>query len=274
MSYSANLFDSTGRVALITGGATGLGFWMAEAWVKNGGKVYITGRREQKLQEAVANLNQITADHAFYIVADVATQDGIDKLAREYFSREASLDVLVNNAGTTEHDVPKPGAPLAAFDQGAWVRQLTLHGWSPAAVTSALAPLLIEAAKKGEGRGNVVNISSIAEDMWRAASMMTAYSASKAAEGALTKILANKLVAHGVRVNTIKPGTFPSELNVITNPNSTSARAASIVPMKRNGGADDLAGAFLYFATKAGAYVTGQSLAVDGGYGMVFNGPA
>ncbi|TFY61068.1 hypothetical protein EVG20_g7198 [Dentipellis fragilis] len=272
MSYSANLFDSTGRTALVTGGATGLGFWMAKAWVKNG--VYITGRREQKLQEAVAKLDRIAADRALYIVADVSSQDGIDKLAREYSSQETSLDVLVNNAGTTEYDVPAPGAPLAAFDQGAWGRQLNLHSWSPAAVTSALAPLLIEAAKKGEGRGNVVIISSIAEDMWPAASTMTAYAVSKAAEGALTKILANKLVAHGVRVNTIKPGTFPSELNDITNPSSTSARAANVVPMKRNGGADDLAGAFLYFATKAGAYVTGQKLAIDGGFGMVLNGPA
>ncbi|KAA1476952.1 NAD(P)-binding protein [Dentipellis sp. KUC8613] len=272
MSFLASLFSSTDRIALITGGGTGLGFWMAETWVKNGGKVYITGRRQAKLQETVAKLNTIAADKAFYFVGDVASQDGIDNLLREYTALETSLDVLVNNAGIAEDDVAAPGAPLAAFDQGAWGRQMNLHVWSPAAVTSAFAPLLITAAKKGEGRGNVINISSVTEDLWNASSKLTAYSASKAAEGALTNILANKLVEHGVRVNTIKPGTFPSELNDISDPTSSSARAASIVPMRRNGGADDLAGAFLFLATRAGAYVTGQRISVDGGFALVFNG--
>ncbi|TFY62456.1 hypothetical protein EVG20_g6697 [Dentipellis fragilis] len=284
MSHLTSLFSSTDRVALITGGGTGLGFWMAETWVKNGGKVYITGRREAKLQEAVAKLDTIAAGKAFYFVGDVASQDGVDKLLREFTALETLLDVLVNNAGTTEYDVPAPGAPLAAFDQGAWGRQMNLHVWSPAAVTSAFAPLLIVAAKRGEGRGNVINISSVTEDLWNASSKLTgvafqsnsdaqqtkvtvhlAYSASKAAEGALTNILANKLVKHGVRVNTIKPGTFPSELNDINDPTSSSARAAEIVPMRRNGGADDLAGAFLFLATRAGAYTTGQRISIDGG---------
>ncbi|TFY57096.1 hypothetical protein EVG20_g8679 [Dentipellis fragilis] len=219
---------------------------MADAWVKNGGK--------EVLKQAAVRFNDISDDSAFFFPADVATQEGIDNLAKELSSRETSLDVLVNNAGM------------------AWMQQFSLNTWGPAALTSALAPLLVEAAKKGEGRGSVILITSVSESMWFAASPMNGYSLSKAAEAALTKILANKLVAHGVRGNTIAPGTFPSPGNNPANAIMPSGNAEAFVPMKRNGNADDIAEAFLFLATKASAYVTGQKLALDGGWSMVLNG--
>ncbi|KAA1475790.1 NAD(P)-binding protein [Dentipellis sp. KUC8613] len=169
-------------------------------------------------------------------------------------------------------DSPAAGEILARFDHTAWMQQFFLNTWGPAALTSALAPLLVEAAKKGEGCGSVILITSVSESMWFAGSPMTGYSLSKAAEGALTKILANKLVAHGVRVNTIAPGTFPTPGNNPANAIMPSANADSFVPMKRNGNADDIAGAFLFLATKASAYVTGQKFALDGGWSLVLNG--
>ncbi|KAA1475763.1 NAD(P)-binding protein [Dentipellis sp. KUC8613] len=272
MSFTTDLFNAAGRTAVITGGGTGIGYWMAEAWVKNGGKVYITGRREEVLRQAAQKLNAISPNGANYFPADISTQEGIDKLAKEVASHEASIDVLVNNAGIDHFDVQEPGAVLSSFDSAGWSRLFTLNTWSPAAVTSAFAPLLVEAAKKGEGRGSVILVTSIAESMWFAMNPMTGYSVSKAAETTLIKILANKLVAHGVRVNAISPGTFPTAMNDPSNAMKPSAMPEKLVPMKRNGNADDIAGAFLFLGTKASAYVTGQKIEVDGGWLMTANG--
>ncbi|KAA1476964.1 NAD(P)-binding protein [Dentipellis sp. KUC8613] len=274
MSFAADLFSAAGRVAVITGGGTGLGLWMAEAWVKNSGKVYITGRREETLKAAVVKLNGISKGSASYVKADVSVQADINKLASELSAREKAIDVLVNNAGTPGYDAKSPDAPLATFDQAAWVKQFTVNAWAPAAVTSALASLLIEAAKKGEGRGSVILIGSVAQDFWSYSWPSNGYSVSKAAEAALTKTLATKLIVHGVRVNTIKPGTFPTAMNDPSVPGS-GAHEDSVrrnVPLNRNGTADDITPIFLFFATKAGAYVTGQEIAVDGGWTLVANG--
>ncbi|KAA1475789.1 NAD(P)-binding protein [Dentipellis sp. KUC8613] len=272
MSFASDLFSAAGRTALITGGGTGLGYWMAEAWVKNGGKVYITGRREEVLKQAAAKLNIVSKGSASFFPADVATQEGIDNITKEISARATSLDVLVCNAGVGIFDLPEPGAILARYDHASWMRQYTLNAWSPAALTSALAPLLVKAAKKGEGRGSVIFISSISDSVWFAASPIPGYTSSKVAQGALNKVLANKLATHGVRVNTIAPGTFPTPANDPSNPVMPSAKADEFVPMKRNGGADDIAGAFMFLATKASAYVTGQRFAVDGGWLLVVNG--
>ncbi|KAA1475805.1 NAD(P)-binding protein [Dentipellis sp. KUC8613] len=272
MSLAADLFSTAGRTAVITGGGTGLGYWMAETWVKNGGKVYINGRREEPLRQASAKLNAISKDSTFFVAADVSTKEGIAKLLQEIASRETSLDVLVNNAGIGLFDLQDPAALLPKFDPDVWSEEFSLNVWSPAALTSAFAPLLVEAAKKGDGRGSVILISSIADSMWVATNTMTGYNVSKVAEGALGKILANKLLAHGVRVNTISPGTFPTPMNSPTNEMMPSGKAEKLVPMKRNGGAEDISGAFLFLATKASAYMTGQKFAVDGGWSLVVNG--
>ncbi|TFY71395.1 hypothetical protein EVG20_g1606 [Dentipellis fragilis] len=269
MSFATDLFNAAGRTAVITGGGTGIGYWMAEAWVKNGGKVYITGRREEVLRQATQKLDAISPNSANYFTADIATQEGIDRLANEIASRETSIDVLVNNAGTDHFDLQGPGAILPSFDSAGWSRLFTTNTWSPAAVTSALAPLLVEAAKKGEGRGSVILVISIAESMWFALNPMTGYSVSKAAESTLIKILANKFIAHGVRVNAISPGTFPTAMNDPSNAMKPSAMPEKLVPMKRNGNADDIAGAFLFLATKASAYVTGQKLEDLAGIGTM-----
>ncbi|TFY62098.1 hypothetical protein EVG20_g6826 [Dentipellis fragilis] len=277
MSLITDLFSVAGRTAVITGGGAGIGYSMAEAWVKNGGKVYINARREEPLKEAVAKLNAISKDSAFFVAADVATKEGVDKLVKDIASRESSIDVLVNNAGMGRFDTLEPGAFLPTYDPDAWAQQFSLNTWSPAAITSAFAPLLVEAATKGEGRGSVILISSISDSMWYAASemtgvLMTGYKLSKVAETALTKILANKLVVHGVRVNVISPGTFPTPANDPSNEIMPSRQPEKHVPMKRNGTADDIAGAFLYLATRASAYVTGERFAVDGGWLLVANG--
>ncbi|KAA1476955.1 NAD(P)-binding protein [Dentipellis sp. KUC8613] len=274
MSFVADLFSAAGRVAVITGGGSGLGFWMSEAWVKNGGKVYITGRREETLKAAVAKLNSISKDSAFYFQGDVSVQAGIDKLVKEISAREDAIDVLVNNAGTYKPDTTAPGALLPAFDSSNWSHLFTLHAWAPAALTSAFAPLLAKAAKKGEGRGSVILIGSAGASLWFTSWPANGYSVTKAAEAALTKTLANKLVGHGVRVNTIVPGVFPTEINDASSPEAKASADAlrQGIPMKRDGGADDISAIFLFLATKASAYVTGQEILVDGGWTLVANG--
>ncbi|TFY62451.1 hypothetical protein EVG20_g6699 [Dentipellis fragilis] len=274
MSFVADLFNAAGRVAVITGGGTGLGFWMSEAWVKNGGKVYITGRREETLKDAVAKLNGISEGSAFYVHGDVSVQADVDKLARELSAREDAIDVLVNNAGTYKSDTKAPDALLPTFDSSNWASLFTLHAWAPAAVTSALVPLLVKAAKKGEGRGSVILIGSAGADFWFSSWPANGYTVTKVAEAALTKTLANKLIDHGVRVNTVNPGIFPTQVH-----DASASRAKEhadflrrSIPMKRDGGADDISAIFLFLATKASAYVTGQEIYVDGGWTLVANG--
>ncbi|TFY79887.1 hypothetical protein EWM64_g4120 [Hericium alpestre] len=225
--HDQTLYGVHGRVAVITGGATGLGYWMAEAWVANGGKVYIVGRREAKLQEAVAKLNKIASNSAYSISADVSKQE----------------DFLTQT-------------------------------WAHGEMTSALTPLLAGAAKKGEGRGSVILIGSPSGDIWNPLTKTDGNSVAKAGDHLLGKILATKLAGCGIRVNIISPGTFPSGMNDITQPRSPGHpdRVRDVVPLGRNGGADDIAGIFIWLASKAGAYVTGEKIQVDGGLLLTANG--
>ncbi|KAA1476916.1 NAD(P)-binding protein [Dentipellis sp. KUC8613] len=286
MSSAADLFSTAGRVAVITGGGTGLGFRMAQAWVKNGGKVYITGRREAKLKEAVKVLNDIAGSpgRALYFCGSVTEKADIDALVAYVGEREQQVDVLVNNAGTYHLDkypTASRGSPmaqtLAEYDKDLWAYQYIINVWSVGAVTAAFVPLLAEATKNGgerDGRGAVIIISSISGDMWASPDRVNGYRSSKAGTNALGKMLAARLLQHGIRVNTISPGSFPSGLNDVTNP-ELPAHPDNVkrnVPMKRNGDESDILGVFLWLATRAGAYVSGQKILVDGGMNLVMNG--
>ncbi|TFY81614.1 hypothetical protein EWM64_g2397 [Hericium alpestre] len=168
MTSIADLFSVKGRVAVITGAATGIGFWMAEAWVENGGK------------------------------------DELDRIVAEVSRHESSLDVLVNNAGLPEYNAYEPPAPMPmTYDQESWVQQFKLHTWSHGALTAAFVPLLTNAAMAGDGRGSVILVGSVSGDIWNPIAMQDGYATTKAGNHMLGKLLAAKLVNVGIRVNVV-----------------------------------------------------------------------
>ncbi|KAL1716045.1 hypothetical protein EV715DRAFT_255514 [Schizophyllum commune] len=278
-------FSVADRVILVTGGGTGIGAWATEAFVKGGAKVYITGRREAKLKEVVEKMDRIAQGKTIPFPCDLGKESEIDKLVDFIKSKEERLDVLVNNAGPfyvdtvdDEHD-PTKGMdqkcpfPLALSPAEAWKEQFAVTTWAPYTLTLKLIPLLAAAAKLGEGRGSVIQISSIAAKFWNPYWSIPAYQASKAGQEHTSNILAAKLYTFGIRVNTVSPGSYDTDANpsfheaAMSHPSNNER-----IPLGRSGGADDIVGPILFFASAASKYITGQRLDVDGGVMLVANG--
>ncbi|KAL1690610.1 hypothetical protein GGG16DRAFT_92228 [Schizophyllum commune] len=278
-------FSVADRVILVTGGGTGIGAWATEAFVKGGAKVYITGRREAKLEEVVEKMDGIAQGKTIPFPCDLGKESEIDKLVDFIKSKEERLDVLVNNAGPfyvdtvdDEHD-PTKGMdqkcpfPLALSPAEAWKEQFAVTTWAPYTLTLKLIPLLAAAAKLGEGRGSVIQISSIASKFWNPYWSIPAYQASKAGQEHTSNILAAKLYTFGIRVNTVSPGSYDTDANpsfheaAMSHPSNNER-----IPLGRSGGADDIVGPILFFASAASKYITGQRLDVDGGVMLVANG--
>ncbi len=250
---ASDLFDIAGKTALVTGGSRGIGKMIAEGFVENGVRVYISSRKADVCAEVAAELSKKGACIA--IPADLSTEEECRRLANEMAAREYSLDILVNNAGATW------GAPLADFDEAAFERVLALNVKGVFHLTKFLVPLL-EAAGTVEEPSRVINIGSI--DGIQVPALDTySYSASKAAVHQLTRHLAKRL-APRVTVNAIAPGPFESKMMAATLEAFGESIAAN-APLKRIGRPDDMAGAAIYLASRAGAYLTGAIIPVDGG---------
>ncbi|TRM64153.1 hypothetical protein BD626DRAFT_493965 [Schizophyllum amplum] len=283
MSYLADLFSVEGRVVLITGGGSGLGYHMAEGFIKSGAKVYITGRRENVLKQSTEKLNSIGPGTAAYCAADVSSPESIKKLVAFVESRETVLDVLINNSGIGGGDpsvshldsIERIQEVFTNSDPTNWDKIYRTNIWAPFAITIAFLHLLGAAAKArpGEGRGSVIMISSTNANSWNPYMSLLAYNSSKAALNLVTKTLAAKVYTHGVRVNTLSPGPFPTDMNDPTQEEGmTNPSNFHRLPMGRAGNADEISGAALYFASKASAFTHGADLLVDGGLGLVQNG--
>ena len=249
----SNLFSIEGKTALVTGGSRGIGLMIARGFVEAGVRVYIASRSEQACAEAEKELSKLGTCVA--IPANLSTQEGCQKLADEIRQRESQLDILVNNAGANW------GAPYSEFPASGWDRVLDLNLKGPFFLTQALTPLLEAAARDGDP-SRVINIGSI--DGLQVPLLDTySYSASKAAIHHLTRVLARKL-APRITVNAVAPGPFQSKMMAATLENFGDSIVASC-PMKRIGEPDDMAGVAIYLVSRAGAYVTGSVLPVDGG---------
>jgi NAD(P)-dependent dehydrogenase (short-subunit alcohol dehydrogenase family) len=247
-----DLFSITGKTALVTGGSRGIGRMIAGGFVGAGARVYISSRNAEAGEAAAAELSEV--GECFSLPADLSTESGCRGLAEELARREDRLHVLVNNSGNTW------GAPLEEFDDAAWERVLSLNVKGVFHTTKFLLPLL-EAAATDDDPARVVNIGSI--DGIHVPTLETySYSASKAAVHQLTRHLARKL-APRITVNAIAPGPFQSKMMAATLDAFASA------PMKRIGRPDDMAGAAIYLVSRAGAYLTGVILPVDGGIATV-----
>jgi len=248
-----DLFSIEGKIALVTGGTRGIGLMIARGYIEAGVRVYVASRSEEACAETEKELSKLGTCVA--IPANLSTQEGCRKLADEIIERENKLDILVNNAGANW------GAPYSEFPASGWDRVLDLNVKGPFFLTQALTPLLEAAASDGDP-SRIINIGSI--DGIQVPLLDTySYSASKAAIHHLTRVLARKL-APKITVNAVAPGPFQSKMMAATLENFGDSIVASC-PMQRIGKPDDMAGVAIYLASRAGAYVTGSVLPVDGG---------
>jgi NAD(P)-dependent dehydrogenase (short-subunit alcohol dehydrogenase family) len=248
-----DLFSIAGKTALVTGGSRGIGLMIARGYVEAGVRVYISSRKADALDEVAAELSKVGECHA--IAADLSSEAECRRLAEAIATRESTLDILVNNAGATW------GAPLEQFDETAWERALALNVKGVFHLTKFLLPLLTEAGT-ADDPARVINIGSI--DGIRVPLMENySYSASKAAVHMLTRHLAKRL-APEITVNAIAPGPFESKMMAATL-EAFGEQIAAGTPLKRIGRPDDMAGAAIYLASRAGAYLTGAVIPVDGG---------
>ena len=249
-----DLFSIAGKTALVTGGSRGIGLMIARGFVEAGAKVYISSRKADVCDRAAAELAQ--AGTCVSLPADLSTEAGAHALADAVATREQALDILVNNAGANW------GAPLAEYPDAAWDKVLALNVKSVFHLSRLLLPLLERAARPGDP-ARIINVGSI--DGLHVPVLETyAYSASKAAVHHLTRVLARRLAPHGVTVNAVAPGPFESKMMAETLQRFRDAIVASC-PLGRIGEPEDMAGVAIYLASRAGAYLTGAVIPVDGG---------
>jgi NAD(P)-dependent dehydrogenase (short-subunit alcohol dehydrogenase family) len=248
-----DLFSIAGKTALVTGGTRGIGKMIAAGFVEAGAVVYISSRRADACADVAAELSANGTCHG--IAADLSSENGCRRLADEMASRLDGLDILVNNAGATW------GAPLAEFDETAFEKVLALNVKGVFHLTRFLLPLL-QVAGTSEVPARVINIGSI-DGIAVPLFETYAYSSSKAAVHHLTRHLAKRL-APAITVNAIAPGPFESKMMAATL-DAFGEQITANAPLKRIGRPDDMAGAAIYLSSRAGSYLTGAVIPVDGG---------
>ena len=247
-----DLFSLQGRSALVTGGSRGIGRMIAAGFLKAGARVYISARKAAACDQTARELSALGP--CMSLPADVSTLDGARALAAAYGAHEPQLDILVNNAGAAW------GAPFDEFPESGWDKVVDLNLKSPFFLTQALAAPLRAAAKTRPAI--VIHIASI--DGVSVNPMETySYAASKAGLIHLTRRMALRLVQDNIVVTAIAPGAFASDMN--RDARDHGDEVARRVPAGRVGVDDDMAGAAIYLASRAGDYVVGSTLVVDGG---------
>jgi len=249
-----DLFSIEGKIALITGGSRGIGLMIARGYVEAGARVYVSARKASACEEVAAELSKVGTCIA--VPADLSSEAEAVRLAGEIADREPALHILVNNAGANW------GAPLSEYPDAAWDKLLALNVKAVFHLTRALLPQLEAAARPGDP-ARVVNIGSI-DGLHVPALETYAYSTSKAAVHHLTRVLARQLAPRRITVNAVAPGPFESKMMAETLERFRDAIIGSC-PMGRIGEPEDMAGVAIYLASRAGAYVTGAVIPVDGG---------
>ena len=248
----ANLFSVKDRVALVTGGSAGIGRMIASGLAAAGARVYICARNADKVASAAADM----VGDVIGLAGDVSTLEGMDALASQIADRETALHILVNNAGTLSD------APLDLFSEDQWDSVLDLNLKTPFFLLQKLLPLL-RAGGSAEKPSSVINIGSVGA-LKIGPREVYSYQASKGAIHWLTKSLAKKLAADNITVNAIAPGFFESDMTVIAD-DTMRKMVEAAVPRGRTGTPEDVAGAAIYLASRAGAYVSGSVIPVEGG---------
>ena len=248
-----DLFDLSGKIAVVTGGSRGIGKMIAEEFVRRGVRTYITARKAKPCSETAEELSQ--HGECIALPHDLSTLEGIGAFVDQLKQRESQINILVNNAGAAW------AAPFDEFPENGWDKVMDLNLKSVFFVTQKMAPLLRVGAS-AERPAKVINIASV--DGLRNPEIETyPYVASKAGLIHLTRRLAKRLAGEHIHVNAIAPGAFASDMNVWARdqPDVVSAR----IPAMRIGDAADIAGTAVYMSSRAGDYLVGITLAVDGG---------
>jgi NAD(P)-dependent dehydrogenase (short-subunit alcohol dehydrogenase family) len=252
----SDLFDITGKTALVTGGSRGIGLMIARGLLEAGARIVISSRKEADLNKAAAELSLI--GECDPVPADLSTREGAIKLAGDVSAGFPELNILVNNAGATW------GAPLEDFPQSGWDRVIGTNVEGIFHLTTALLPVL-RAGASTDDPARVINIGSI-DGLRAPITENYSYSASKAAVHMLTRHLAKRLASEHITVNAIAPGPFESKMTAFLF-DTPEARAGveQMVPLGRIGRPDDAAGLVQFLASRAGSYLTGTVIPLDGG---------
>lgn len=260
-----NLFSVKGKVVLITGGSRGIGKMIATGFVKNGAKVYICSRSAKDCDATAAELNALGPGKCISIPADLQSFEAVVNLVKTLSSKEKALHVLVNNAGAVW------GASVDDYPDSAFTKVLTLNLQRVFTLTQQLLPLLRLGAAQGGKSGQafndparIINIGSV-EGIGVPDHETYAYSASKAALHHLSRHLGGKLGREGIVSNTIACGPFPSKMTAHSL-RVVGKEIVAGVPLSRIGTPEDAAGTALFLASRAGAFVNGSTIALDGGY--------
>ncbi len=250
-----DLFSLDGKIALVTGGSMGIGAMIAEGFVYFGAKVYLVARTEAALKKKQQELSKIGLCE--YIVADVDSVGGVRNLAKVYGGREQSLDILVNNAGTSDG-----GREIEEITEEDWDRVMDLNLKAVFFMIQAFLPFLRLGASPDTPK-NVINIASIDGCGKTNAYYNYVYGASKAALIQLGRHLGDGLAWEGIHINTLSPGDFPTDLNTVARDHTDDLRKMN--PAKRVGVKENLAGAAVFLASRAGSFNVGSNIVVDGG---------
>jgi gluconate 5-dehydrogenase len=253
------LLDLSGKVALVTGGSRGLGLQIAEALGEMGARLVITARKKDELDQAVSHLQKLGVSSAAF-VCDIGKREAIAPVAEEVLGKFGKVDILVNNAGATW------GAPAESHPLDAWDKLVNVNLSGLFALTQIVARKSMIPAKWGR----IINVASVAglmgQDPRFAAT--AAYTATKHGVVGLTRQLAAEWGVHGITVNAICPGFFPSKMTRATL-ETTGKLIQEWTPTRRLGGEEDLKGLAVLLASEASRHITGQAIAVDGGATIV-----
>ena len=249
---TTQLFSLKGRTALITGGSRGIGRMIAEGFLAQGARVYISARKAAACDQTAKELSAF--GHCVSLPADVSTLEGAQALVDAYAKHEGSLDILVNNAGAAW------GAAYEEFPESGWDKVVDLNLKTPFFLTKALTPMLKKAAT--DHLAKVINIASI-DGISINPQETYSYAASKAGLIQLTRRMALRLAQDRIVVSAIAPGAFASDMNKVARDHGDEIKGR--IPAGRIGVPEDMAGAAIYLASRAGDYVMGSTLVVDGG---------
>jgi NAD(P)-dependent dehydrogenase (short-subunit alcohol dehydrogenase family) len=251
---TTELFSLKGRVALVTGGSRGIGRMIAKGLLCQGAKVYITARKAAACDATAQELCAFGT--CISMPLDVSNKEGIQELVKRLGEKEKHLDILVNNAGAAW------GAPFDEFPESGWDKTVDLNLKTPFFLTQALAPQLRAAAAKNGHLAKVINIASI-DGISTNMEETYPYAGSKAGLIHMTKRMALRLIKDGIGVTAIAPGAFASDMNKVARDHGDAI--AAVIPSGRIGTPEDMAGAAIYLASRAGDYVVGSTVVVDGG---------
>lgn len=250
-----NIFDLTGKVALVTGASSGLGVQFAKALANQGANVAISARRVDRLEQVKKEIEEMGV-RCLAVACDVSDSKQITAMVDAVKKEFGRIDILVNNAGVGK------GIPAATQTDEEWLSTTRVNLDGVYYVAREVGKVMIE-----QNYGKIINIGSIHSTVAMSGSPISAYCASKGAVMMLTKALANEWAKHNITVNTIGPAYFPSEMTAAAIASEGFDLAVkAYCPMGRTGRDGELDGAIVYFASDASSYTTGQYLAVDGGW--------